>query len=79
MHSGTFINLYGYYPFKAGEASRSEEVWHVLCDFNADFIRGHTVEPLGIRFAKFQIATRDALDAANALRDAGFRHYMVFA
>ena len=79
MHSGVFTNLYGYYPFAPGDVERSDELWRLLGDFNVDFIRGHTVEPLGIRFAKFQIASRDALDAANALRDAGFRHYMVWA
>ena len=79
MYSGNFTNLYGYYPFAPGDASRSEELWRLLGDFNVDFIRASTFEPLGIRFAKFEIATRDALEAANALRDAGYRHYMVFS
>ena len=79
MHCGTYKNLYACYPFAPGDVSRSEELWQLLGDFNVDFIRGHTVEPLGFRFAKFQIASRDALNAANALRDAGYRHYMVWA
>ena len=79
MHSGVFMRLHAFYPFKPGDAKRDEEAWSVLGDFQPDFIRASTFEPLGIRLAKFEIATRDALKAANALRDAGFRHYMVFS
>ena len=79
MHSGVFMRLYAFYPFKPGDAKRDEEAWSALGDFQPDFIRASTFAPLGIRFVKFEIETREALEAANALRGAGFRHYMVFS